>query len=217
MILMVITLLNPIRSASFPNAFCGNKILKIDRDKLMCTDPQQAFSTIPREFSYIYNACFLSKVLKLNYRNRKMWLTISNPFISPLELNMYYHLYKKSQIPFFHFRCITIVRLIVFIYSGVGYGASRLLVFTRALGAVKTVVLRASGNGLAVIHQPSYTVIITCQIHFPHYIIFDFVGWILAIYCIIEVLMNLFNQWVNWNVCPCQAFRIWVFLNFRIM
>ena len=76
MILMIITLLNPIRSASIPNAFCGIKILKIDRGQLMCTDPQQAFSTIPREFSYIYNACFLSKVLKLNDRNRKMWLTM---------------------------------------------------------------------------------------------------------------------------------------------
>ena len=139
---------------------------------------------------------------------------ISNHFISLLELNMYYYLYNKSQIPFFNFRCITIAWLIMFIYSGVGMVLAVYLSSQGALGAVKTAVLRASGDGLAVIHQPSYTVIITCQIHFPHYIIFDFVGWILAIYCIIEVLMTLFNQWVNWNVCPCQAFRICVFLLF---
>ena len=40
-----------------------------------------------------------------------------------------------------------------------------------ALGAVKTTVLCASDEGLAIIHQPSYTVIITCQVHFLHYLI----------------------------------------------
>ena len=74
--------------------------------------------------------------------------------------------------------------------------------------------LRASSESLAVIHQPSYTVIITWQIHFLHYITFDFVPWILSIYSILEVLMILFNQWVNWTVCPCQAFRIRVLFFF---
>ena len=42
---------------------------------LLCTDSQESFSTFHKEFSYIYNSCFPSKILKLNYRNRKIWLT----------------------------------------------------------------------------------------------------------------------------------------------
>ena len=70
-----------------------------------------------------------------------------------------------------------------------------------------------------------HTVTITCQIHFLYngcwvsqwLFFFDFVASILTIYSIVEVLMILFNQCVNWNVCPCQAFRFISFSCYVVM
>ena len=140
---------------------------------------------------------------------RYVGVKISNHFMSLLEMNMYYLLYKKNL----RYLVLTsdVSHLLDYscLYILQGYDTSCLLVLTERLSSARLV--------RAVINQPSYNVIITSQIHFLHHIIFDFMAWILAIYSILEVLMTLFNQWVNWNVCRCQAFCICVLFSFRVM
>ena len=44
-------------------------------DVLSKNQPQQAFTMFLQKYSSIYEACFPIKSIKLNYRNRKSWLT----------------------------------------------------------------------------------------------------------------------------------------------
>ena len=47
----------------------------ISADILTCEDPQAAFTMFHKWYSKIYDQCFPLRKIKINYRNKKPWLT----------------------------------------------------------------------------------------------------------------------------------------------